>query len=108
MRSWKRSDGRPRPSRRSPNRGPHAFPFRDVLDYGVIQVIDEGVGIPPENLPKVFEPFFTTKPPNRGTGIGLAVCKHIVEQFGGTIEIESEPGRGTTVHDRPAGQGSEK
>jgi histidine kinase len=64
---------------------------------GVIQVIDEGVGIPPEILPKVFQPFFTTKPPNRGTGIGLAVCKHIVEQFGGTIGIESEPGRGTTV-----------
>ena len=69
----------------------------DGADRGVIQVIDEGVGIPPEILPKVFEPFFTTKPPNQGTGIGLAVCKHIVEQFGGTIEIESEPGRGTTV-----------
>ena len=66
-------------------------------DCGVIQVIDGGVGIPPEILPKVFEPFFTTKPPNRGTGIGLAVCKHFVEQFGGTIGIESEPGRGTTV-----------
>ena len=70
---------------------------RDGMDCGAIQVIDEGIGIPPENLSKVFEPFFTTKPPSRGTGIGLAVCKHIVEQFGGTIEIESEPGRSTTV-----------
>ena len=70
---------------------------RETADYGVIQVIDDGIGIRPEILPKVFEPFFTTKPPNRGTGIGLAVSKYIVEQFRGTIEIESQPGRGTTV-----------
>ena len=68
-----------------------------TMEYGVIQVIDEGVGIPPEILSRIFEPFFTTKPPNRGTGIGLAVSKYIVEQFRGTIEIESEPGRGTTA-----------
>ena len=65
--------------------------------HGVIQVVDEGVGIRPEILTKIFEPFFTTKPPNRGTGIGLAVCKHIVEQFHGRIEIASEPGCGTTA-----------
>ncbi|MEI8375499.1 MAG: ATP-binding protein [Planctomycetota bacterium] len=70
---------------------------RGETRWGVVQVIDEGSGIPREILPKVFEPFFTTKPPNQGTGIGLMVCKHIVEQFGGTIEIESEPGLGTTV-----------
>ena len=66
-------------------------------DCAAIEVIDEGIGIARENLPRLFQPFFTTKPPNRGTGIGLAVCKYIVEQFGGTIGIESEPGRGTTV-----------
>ena len=84
-----------RPSR--PHPGPHAFPRRRRDGLRTDQVIDEGVGIPPENLAKVFDPFFTTKPPNRGTGIGLAVCKYIVEQFGGTIEIESEPGHGATV-----------
>jgi histidine kinase len=68
-----------------------------AADCQVIEVVDEGIGIPPENLTRIFEPFFTTKPPNRGTGIGLAVCKHIVEQFGGTIEIQSQPGRGATV-----------
>ena len=66
-------------------------------DCGAIEVIDEGVGIPAENVAKVFEPFFTTKPPNRGTGIGLAVCKHIIEQFGGTITIQSQLGHGATV-----------
>jgi signal transduction histidine kinase len=59
----------------------------------------------------VFEPFFTTKEPSRGTGIGLAVCKHIVEQFGGTIGMESVVGRGSTVAvalpAQPAGEGGD-
>jgi C4-dicarboxylate-specific signal transduction histidine kinase len=62
-----------------------------------IQVIDEGDGIPEELLAKVFQPFLTTKGPDRGTGLGLAVCKYIVEQVGGVIGIESAVGRGTTV-----------
>ena len=62
-----------------------------------IQVIDNGAGIAPETLPMVFDPFFTTKGPDRGTGLGLSICKSIVEQFGGAIEIESEPGHGTTA-----------
>ena len=60
-------------------------------------MIDKGAGIPEDILGKVFEPFFTTKGPNQGTGIGLAVCKQIMEQFGGTIGITSEAGLGTTV-----------
>ena len=62
-----------------------------------IEVIDWGVGIPPEILAKVFDPFFTTKGPDRGTGLGLSISKSIVEQFGGTIQMQSTPGQGTTV-----------
>ncbi len=56
---------------------------------------DSGAGIPPEHLEKVFEPFFTTKA--RGTGLGLSITRQIVEQHHGTIRVESEVGRGTTV-----------
>jgi CheY-like chemotaxis protein len=60
-----------------------------------IAVQDRGVGIPPEHLPRVFDPFFTTKP-GVGTGLGLWVCQSIVHALGGSIEVESEVGRGTT------------
>ena len=56
---------------------------------------DTGVGIPRENLKKLFEPFFTTKA--NGMGLGLAICKRIVEAHGGTISVESEINKGTTV-----------
>jgi PAS domain S-box-containing protein len=59
-----------------------------------IEVADEGSGIPPELLPRVFEPFFTTKA--RGTGLGLAVVKRIVEDHQGEVRVRSEPGGGTT------------
>ncbi|NDK10825.1 MAG: HAMP domain-containing histidine kinase, partial [Armatimonadetes bacterium] len=62
-----------------------------------IDVQDTGVGIPPENLPKIMEPFFTTKAEGRGTGLGLAICKRIVSEHGGTLSVESEVGKGTTV-----------
>ena len=62
-----------------------------------IDVIDSGVGISQEILPKVFDPFFTTKDPDKGTGLGLSVSRSIVEEFGGTIQIQSTPGEGTTV-----------
>lgn len=58
-----------------------------------IEVIDNGPGIPPEKQARVFEPFFTTKG-LRGTGLGLAVTKRIVEQHGGQVEIRSQTGRG--------------
>ncbi len=62
-----------------------------------MEVIDRGVGIPAEALPKVFDPFFTTKGPDRGTGLGLSVSRSIVEGFGGIIKIQSTPGQGTDV-----------
>jgi two-component system NtrC family sensor kinase len=56
---------------------------------------DTGVGIPPEHLRKVLDPFFTTK--EKGTGLGLSVVYGILERHGGTVDIASEVGRGTTV-----------
>ena len=63
----------------------------------VIEVADTGVGIPKENLGRIFEPFYTTKPVGQGTGLGLAISRRIVDDFGGTIEVESEVGRGTVL-----------
>ncbi|MBL0889759.1 MAG: MASE1 domain-containing protein [Gemmatimonadaceae bacterium] len=66
-------------------------------EYAVITVSDNGIGIPPENIPRLFEPFFTTKPPGQGTGLGLATAYGIVQQHGGTIGVDSRPGHGTTM-----------
>jgi len=74
-----------------------AAKYRDDAAALVIEFVDAGEGISPENLNKVWEPFFTTKPEGRGTGLGLAICRRIVEEHRGTIEIESEPAKGTTV-----------
>jgi two-component system NtrC family sensor kinase len=65
-------------------------------DEVLIEVADTGHGIAATDLPKIFEPFYTTKPPGRGTGLGLSICYGIVEQHLGRIEVDSEPGRGTT------------
>lgn len=62
-----------------------------------IEVIDDGTGIPASDLQKVFDPFFTTKAATKGTGLGLSISKSIVEQFGGTIHVDSTLGQGTTV-----------
>jgi len=59
-----------------------------------LSVADTGVGIPRENLDRIFEPFFTTKDA-RGSGLGLSICSSVVEQHGGTIEVTSEPGKGS-------------
>jgi two-component system, NtrC family, sensor kinase len=61
-----------------------------------VQIADTGLGIPREDLRRIFDPFFTTKGPGRGTGLGLAICQRMVKAHKGSIEVQSEQGRGTT------------
>lgn len=61
----------------------------------VLEVADDGYGIPPENLQKLFEPFFTTKPVGSGIGIGLSTCYHIIQSHGGEIDVQSMVGEGS-------------
>ena len=58
-----------------------------------VEVVDDGPGIPSDQLSKIFLPFFTSK--KHGTGLGLATCKRIVTNHGGLIRVDSEPGKGT-------------
>ncbi len=70
-----------------------------TVDNGsaVVTVTDLGPGIPPEDLPFVKERFYKGQSKMRGTGIGLAVCDEIIKMHGGTRDIESRGGQGTTV-----------
>lgn len=62
----------------------------------VIEIADSGRGMAPEVKDRIFEPFFTTKPASKGTGLGLSISLDIIRKHGGTIEVESAPGAGTT------------
>ena len=61
-----------------------------------IAVADTGAGISPEDLRSIFEPFYTTKGRGKGTGLGLAICRELSKALGGSIEVESTPGKGST------------
>ncbi len=63
----------------------------------LISVEDKGEGIPPENLERIYEPFFSTRIDSGGSGLGLYISNFIVSEHRGRFEVQSEPGRGTTV-----------
>ena len=69
-----------------------------IRDEQTIRIVvrDDGAGIPADILPRIFEPFLTTKETGRGVGLGLAISHSILERHNGNIEVQSEPGRGTT------------
>ena len=75
-----------------------ALSIRTSYRDGFVNVAfsDTGVGIPQENLEKIFHPFFTTKSSDKGTGLGLSISRKIVEEHEGTIQVESQVGKGTT------------
>ncbi len=73
--------------------------FRDNGN-AVLQVADKGIGISQKEIPKIFERFYQSEnkvaSEARGSGLGLTLVKHIIEAHGGRIEVESEPGKGST------------
>jgi len=72
-----------------------------------VGITDNGIGIAPEHLEKIFEPFHTTKKSGQGTGLGLAIARKIITEHGGSINVESSVGEGTTFQvSLPLGQGS--
>lgn len=83
-----------------PDRGRIQLRSRNEPGDFLLEVADTGAGIPPEVLARVFEPFFTTKPLGVGTGLGLSSTKVIVEGFGGRIDVESVPGKGSAFRVR--------
>jgi signal transduction histidine kinase len=62
----------------------------------VVEVTDDGIGIPPENLNDIFLPFFTTKREVKGLGLGLSISYGIIQRHSGTLQVTSEPGKGAT------------
>ena len=72
----------------------------------VVEVSDTGAGIPRRAQQRIFEPFYTTKPVGVGTGLGLSIARSIIEGAGGSIEFESEEGKGTTFRIRVPARGA--
>jgi two-component system NtrC family sensor kinase len=79
-----------------PEGGTLAISARNIGAQILVEISDTGVGIPQENIAKIFEPFFTTKEVGRGTGLGLAVCYGILTEHGGSLDVQSTVGAGTT------------
>ena len=64
-------------------------------NHMAIEVQDNGIGMDQETMKRIFDPFFTTKSKAAGTGLGLYICHNLSQGLGGTIEMESEPGKGS-------------
>ena len=77
--------------------GPHSLAAPTPGEYTMVAVIDTGEGMPPEVQSKVFDPFFTTKGVGKGTGLGLSMVYGFTRQVGGTVTIDSSPGKGTAI-----------
>ncbi len=71
------------------------MPIGQVRECVRVEVMDNGIGISPEDIGSIFDPFFTTKPPGKGTGLGLAISARVIEGFGGKITVQSTIGRGS-------------
>jgi signal transduction histidine kinase len=65
-------------------------------DHAVVQVADNGIGIPSDEINRIYDPFFTTKPPGKGTGLGLFTCYRTIHRHGGEISVDSQVGEGTS------------
>lgn len=68
-----------------------------AFNHLILEVVDQGVGIPPQAIPHITDPFFTTRRESGGTGLGLSVSARIVKEHGGRLHFDSQPGQGTTV-----------
>jgi len=71
--------------------------FNADEDSITLEISDNGIGIPAEDIPHIFEPFFSTKQEARGIGLGLAIAHGIMQSHKGKIQVKSEPGQGTTI-----------
>jgi CheY-like chemotaxis protein len=80
----------------SPGLGEKSHPPLADGNYVKVSIKDFGIGIPKDIMPRIFDPFYTTK--TKGHGLGLATCYSIMNRHGGCIDVESEPGKGSTFH----------
>jgi histidine kinase len=69
---------------------------RRQQDSVIVEIRDTGIGVPPSLVDKIFEPFFTTKPMGKGTGLGLSISYGIVQEYQGTLRVETVENEGSS------------